>query len=105
MSEQSRRRVPRPKPKLPLSAFSPPNSGTGDSFPLPPSPTTTHPNSIIDGNVIVANGDLKLSLWKAETGQILGSKVGGIVLSLPGADLEQTIGQYVITYALHDGFF
>ncbi|KAF5380374.1 hypothetical protein D9615_004501 [Tricholomella constricta] len=89
----TRRRVPKPKPKLPLSAFSPPNSGTGDSFPLPPSPTTTHPKVIFDANVIVANGDLKLSLWKAETGQIMGSRVGGIVLSLPGADLEKVVEQ------------
>ncbi|KAG5648527.1 hypothetical protein DXG03_003138 [Asterophora parasitica] len=92
-SAGSRSRAPRPKPKLPLSAFSPPNSGTGESFPLPPSPTTTHPKAIVDANVIVKNGDLKLSLWKAEAGQILGSRVGGVVLSLPGADLEEAVQQ------------
>ncbi|KAG6842178.1 hypothetical protein C0991_001671 [Blastosporella zonata] len=82
-----------PKPRLPLSAFSPPNTGTGESFPLPPSPTTTHPSTIIDANVIIANGHLDLSLWKAEAGPVLGSRVGGIVLSLPGADLEKVVEQ------------
>lgn len=89
----ARRRALRPKPRLPLSAFSPPNSGTGESFPLPPSPTTTHSKVIIDSNVIVANGDLNLSLWKAEAGQVLGSRVGGVVLSLPGIDLEKVVEQ------------
>ncbi|GLB37519.1 hypothetical protein LshimejAT787_0405700 [Lyophyllum shimeji] len=87
------RRVSRPKPRLPLSAFSPPNSGTGESFPLPPSPTTTHPKAIIDGNVIVANGDLSLSAWKSEAGQVLGTRAEGVVLSLPGTDLEKVVDQ------------
>ncbi|KAG6845893.1 hypothetical protein H0H87_000699 [Tephrocybe sp. NHM501043] len=82
-----------PKPRLPLSAFSPPNTGTGESFPLPPSPTTTHPSSIIDANVIVASGSLDLSLWKGEAGSVLGSRADGIVLSLPGADLEKVVKQ------------
>lgn len=42
--------------------------------------------------MIVKGGKLDLSLWKADAGQILGRKISDIVLSLPGADLEQVIG-------------
>ncbi|KAG5635414.1 hypothetical protein H0H81_011334 [Sphagnurus paluster] len=81
----TRPRVPRPKPKLPLSAFtSAPNSGSGESFPLPASPTTTHPEIILDANLIVKGGKLDLSLWKADAGQILASSdIPIISLSVP----------------------
>ncbi|KAG6832632.1 hypothetical protein H0H92_014468 [Tricholoma furcatifolium] len=82
-----------PKPRLPLSAFSPPNTGTGESFPLPPSPTTTHPSVLIDANVIVAGGNLDLAQWKSEAGSVLGTRTSGVVLSLPGADLEKVVEQ------------
>lgn len=76
-----------PKPRLPLSVFSPPNSASGETFQLPSSPTTTHPEAIIDANVIIAApGDL--STWKKEAGSILGARVDGLVLSLPNVDLK-----------------
>jgi hypothetical protein len=78
-----------PKPRLPLSAFSPPNTGTSDSFPVPRSPTAVEPQSVIDANVIVYDSDLSLAQWKSETGQSLVTRIGGIVISLPGANLEE----------------
>ena len=41
----------KPIPKLPLSVFTPPNSGTSDRFPLPPSPSAVHPAEVIDAQV------------------------------------------------------
>lgn len=89
----ARRKGARPHPRLPLSAFSPPNSGTLESFPLPPSPSTVHPEFVIDANVISPDGDLDLARWRSETGQLLGGRIGGIVLSLPPADIEKAIEQ------------
>ena len=89
-----RRGGPRPHPTLPLSAFtSPPNTGTLDSFPVPHSPIPLHPEVVLDGNVIAFDGDHTFSQWKAEVGQKLGEKIGGVVLSLPGADLDRAIEQ------------
>ncbi|KAH0589015.1 hypothetical protein H2248_004791 [Termitomyces sp. 'cryptogamus'] len=82
-----------PKPRLPLSAFSAPNSATGESFQLPPSPTTTHPKAIIDANVIIPGDNVNLSTWRKEAGSILGGRAGGLVLSLPHADLEKVVEQ------------
>ena len=75
-----RRKGPKTLPRLPLSAFSPPNSGTSDRFPLPPSPSTIHPDSVVDAHVMVTTGDL--SQWKQEAGEILGGRIGGVILSL-----------------------
>ncbi|KAJ6499994.1 hypothetical protein C8R47DRAFT_1109969 [Mycena vitilis] len=77
------------KPTLPLSAFSPPNSGTNERFPLPPSPSTVHPAVVVDAHVVVADGDPTLASWKKEAGQALSDRLGGIVLSLPAADPEK----------------
>lgn len=79
-------------PRLPLSAFSPPSSGTRDGFPIPPSPSTIHPDHVIDGHVVAPTGDLVQ--WKQEAGDILGKRIGGVVLSLQGtepAEIEKTI--------------
>ena len=83
-------------PTLPLSAFTPPNTGTSEQFPLPPSPSTLQPEGIVDAHVISASGDL--SSWKAQTGQNLGGRITGVVLSLHGAeaaDVEKAIQECV----------
>jgi len=78
---------PKPHPRLPLSAFSPPNTASLESsFPMPASPATSHPEVVIDGNVIVPTGDLNLTQWKVEAGPVLDSRVKGVVLSMPGID-------------------
>ena len=51
----ARRKGAKVLPKLPLSAFTPPNTGTSDSFPGPPSPSTLRPAEIVD---VYAAGDL-----------------------------------------------
>jgi hypothetical protein len=50
-----------------------------------------HPELVIDANVIVQSGDLNLTLWKQKAGQLLSGRIGGVVLSLPGADIEKAI--------------
>lgn len=71
-------------PRLPLSAFSPPNSGTSEQFPLPPSPSTIHPEHVVDAHVVASAGDLVE--WKAQAGEVLGGRIGGVVLSLQGKE-------------------
>lgn len=90
-----RRKGPKTLPRLPLSAFSPPNSGTSERFPLPPSPSTVHPESVVDAHVVLSDEDLTLTQWKKEAGQVLGGRIGGVVLSLPEAGLEKAIAEYV----------
>jgi hypothetical protein len=69
-------------PRLPLSAFSPPNSGTGEKFPLPPSPATVHPETVIDTAVAASD----LADWKARLGANLDNRISGVVLELDSAD-------------------
>ena len=87
-SQPHRRRGPKSLPKLPLSAFSPPNSGTAETF-LPPPGSDVQPEAVIDANV-VSKGDLQLTLaqWRKEAGQPLIARTRGIVLSLTAAELE-----------------
>ncbi|KZT19686.1 hypothetical protein NEOLEDRAFT_1141683 [Neolentinus lepideus HHB14362 ss-1] len=79
----ARRKGPKTLPKLPLSAFSPPNSGTSEKFPLPPSPSAVHPESIVDADIV------DLNTWKKQSGEELGSKIGGIVLSLKDKNSDE----------------
>jgi hypothetical protein len=74
-------------PRLPLSAFTPPNSGTSNHFPLPPSPSTVHPPSVVDSHVVLADGDL--ASWNTEVGQVLGGRIGGVVVQLAPSDSAQ----------------
>ncbi|EIN12050.1 hypothetical protein PUNSTDRAFT_63316 [Punctularia strigosozonata HHB-11173 SS5] len=83
----ARRKGPKAPPKLPLSAFSPPNTGTSDKFPLPPSPSTVHPDVIIDAHVSVPA--TYLAQWKQSAGEHLGGQSGGVVLTLKSNDQAQ----------------
>ncbi|RPD54067.1 hypothetical protein L227DRAFT_580845 [Lentinus tigrinus ALCF2SS1-6] len=86
----ARRKGPKQLPTLPLSAFTPPNTGTSDKFPLPPSPSTIQPEEIVDAHVIAPTGDL--SSWKSQAGQNLGGRIRGVVVSLHGAeDVEKVV--------------
>ena len=78
----ARRKGPKQLPRLPLSVFTPPNSGTSDKFPLLPSPSAIHPKKILDANVRVANNDLQH--WANDTE--LGTKTGGVVAILSSSD-------------------
>jgi hypothetical protein len=71
----ARRKGSKALPSLPASAFSPPNTGTSEGFPLPPSPGTTHPEAPIDAHVAGP-----IAEWKLAAGDMLGAKSGGIVL-------------------------
>ncbi|KZT65937.1 hypothetical protein DAEQUDRAFT_730852 [Daedalea quercina L-15889] len=85
----ARRKGAKVLPKLPLSAFTPPNTGTSDSFPGPPSPSTLQPEEIVD---VYAAGDL--SQWKQEAARGIGQKGKGVVLSLLGkgfAEVEKEL--------------
>ncbi|KAL0956494.1 hypothetical protein HGRIS_002638 [Hohenbuehelia grisea] len=86
-----RRKGPKTLPRLPLSAFSPPNSGTSERFPLPASPSTLHPSAIIDANVVVSGDDLSLSDWRKELTQVTQSQVNGAVVSLEGSDSKEAL--------------
>ena len=69
-------------PRLPLSAFTPPNTGASDQFPLAPSPSVVQPPKVIDANVIVSTRDL--SQWKAGAGEDLVGRIAGVIITLDG---------------------
>lgn len=84
----SRRKYPKDLPKLPISAFNSQNAGVSESISLP-SPGALHPAQVIDANVV--SNDIKYSQWKKEAGQNLGSKIRGVVLALPGLEINAAL--------------
>lgn len=92
----ARRKGPKTLPKLPLSIFTPPNTGSSEKFPLPPSPDSLQPSAIADANVIAPGGDL--SKWEREAAEVLDDKASGVIVSLRGTDpkdIEKAIKSYV----------
>jgi len=77
-SIQGRRKGPKQLPRIDLTVSTPPNSGVSDRFPRPPSPSTVHPEKVVDAHVI---GDPDLQKWQKEVGGLLGSRAHGVVLS------------------------
>lgn len=93
----ARRKGAKALPRLPLSAFTPPNTGSSEAFPLPPSPSTLQPEELVDAYVIAPDGDL--SEWKAQAGETLRRKTKGVVLALPQkepAEVEKILAKYVV---------
>jgi len=80
----ARRKGPKSLPTLPLSAFSAPNTGISDSFPLPPSPSTVHPDRVVDASV---RGSILE--WKEQTsGGALKDRVRAVVVKTGESELE-----------------
>jgi len=90
-----RRKGPKSLPRLPISAFTPPNSGTSETFPFPPSPGTAHPCVIVDAHVVATPA--QLPQWKSDAGEVFSEKIGGVVLSLQGmhSEIEKALEQFV----------
>lgn len=65
-----------PKPTLPLSAFSPPNTANSDRFPLSVDPASLHPVRVVDTHVLTTPEQ-----WKIDAGSHLLSRTDSIVLS------------------------
>jgi hypothetical protein len=82
----ARRKGPKSLPTLPLSAFSPPNTGMSDSFPLPQSPSTVHPDRVVDASV---RGSILE--WKEQTNGSLASRVSAIVVKTSENELERFV--------------
>lgn len=73
-----RRKGPKNFPKLPLSAFSPPNTGTSDTFPLPPTASAVIPTGIIDSHLRVPES---VEQYREVIGQLVLEKIRGVVLT------------------------
>ncbi|KAI6046072.1 hypothetical protein EDC04DRAFT_2864957 [Pisolithus marmoratus] len=73
---------PRNPPKLPLSAFSPPNTGTSDGFPLPPASSAVVPVGIIDAHLRVSAIPDGVDRYKDDIGQLVVEKIKGVVLTI-----------------------
>jgi hypothetical protein len=71
----SGRRKPKNFPSLPMSAFSPPSTGTSDMFPLPPTPSALFPGEVIDAH-------LRYEALESAGVDLVGSEAAGAVLLL-----------------------
>lgn len=80
----ARRKGPKSLPSLPASAFSPPNTGTSEQFPLAPSPSTLYPEKVIDAHV-----SENIDAWTEDAGKKLEGTAEGIVVSLVGKKPEE----------------
>jgi hypothetical protein len=75
---------PKSLPTLLLSAFSLPDTGISDSFPLPQSPTTVHPEHVVDANVRCS-----IPEWREQTnGSSLEDRVGVIMVKSSETESE-----------------
>ncbi|OAX42283.1 hypothetical protein K503DRAFT_863198 [Rhizopogon vinicolor AM-OR11-026] len=70
-----RRKGPKNLPSLPLSAFSPPSTGTSDMFPLPPTPSALFPGEVIDAH-------MRYEALESAGVDLAGTEVTGAVLLL-----------------------
>jgi len=86
-------------PRLPLSAFSPPNSGTGERFPLPPSPTTVHPQAVLDSSATISSIDA-LTAYSAALGTSLSGRLSGVVVSIPESAIGSVDQMFVKYYRI-----
>ncbi|KIJ67883.1 hypothetical protein HYDPIDRAFT_173620 [Hydnomerulius pinastri MD-312] len=81
-----RRKGAKNHPRLPLSAFSPPNTGTSESFPLPPTPSSVVPEGVVDSHLEVTPEEYKAVLSQKET-----TGVTGTVLTVKGQKPEDLV--------------
>ncbi|TRM69336.1 hypothetical protein BD626DRAFT_393102 [Schizophyllum amplum] len=84
------RKGPKVPLKLPASAFSPPNTGTGEKFPLAPSPSALRPKEIVDARVPVG-ADLSLDAWKEKAAGELNDCLQGAVLFATDASAASSV--------------
>ncbi|KAI6125705.1 hypothetical protein EV401DRAFT_2088010 [Pisolithus croceorrhizus] len=85
---------PRNLPKLPLSAFSPPNTGTSDTFPFPPTSSAVVPTGIVDAHLRVSAIPDDVNRYKGDIGQLVLEKTEGVVLIVenqPSDDIASSV--------------
>lgn len=73
-------------PRLPLSAFNPPNTGTSDTFPLPPTPSLISPRGVVDAHLHIA-----LDPPTADIAHISHARNRAVVLSSSGHSADAIV--------------